>query len=387
MKSNFTIVPAKPEQASEIATLVMLAMNHDCCQNFCGNQHTLDEFHRMMTGLVNMDESQHSYRNTLVAMDNEGKIAGACVVYDGKDLKRLRKAFFQAARTHLDQDFEGMLDETGPEEYYIDSLAVKPEFQKRGIATLLLQAVIKRHGGQKPVGLLVDKGNPKAERLYNRVGFVHVDDSEWGGHAMRHLQYPMKCAWAKHDELSEKYHDEEWGVPVHDERKHFMYLIMETMSCGLSWQMMLQRREVFGQCFANFDASKVAEFTTDDMDRIMQTEGMIRSRSKIEAMIDNAKAFMKVAKRFGSFDQYVWSFTQGRSLIYPSHQREVPKSNDLSDKVAKDMKKKGFKFVGSVIIYSFLQAIGIINDHESTCWRYDILSRNCTIVDDRSPVM
>lgn len=208
MKSNFTIVPAKPEQASEIATLVMLAMNHDCCQNFCGNQHTLDEFHRMMTALVNMDESQHSYRNTLVAMDNEGKIAGACVVYDGKDLKRLRKAFFQAARTHLDQDFEGMLDETGPEEYYIDSLAVKPEFQKRGIATLLLQAVIKRHGGQKPVGLLVDKGNPKAERLYNRVGFVHVDDSEWGGHAMRHLQYPMKCAWAKHDELSEKYHDE-----------------------------------------------------------------------------------------------------------------------------------------------------------------------------------
>nr|WP_036893269.1 DNA-3-methyladenine glycosylase I [Prevotella sp. S7-1-8] len=204
---------------------------------------------------------------------------------------------------------------------------------------------------------------------------------------MRHLQYPTKCAWAKHDELSEKYHDEEWGVPVHDERKHFMYLIMETMSCGLSWQMMLQRREVFSQCFANFDASKVAEFTTDDVDRIMQTEGMIRSRSKIEAMIDNAKAFMKVAKRFGSFDRYVWSFTQGRSLIYPSHQREVPKSNDLSDKVAKDMKKRGFNFIGSVIIYSFLQAIGIINDHESTCWRYDILSRDCTIVDDRSPVM
>jgi len=242
--------------------------------------------------------------------------------------------------------------------------------------------MINAHGDDQPVGLLVDQGNPKAEKLYQRLGFRYVGDAEWGGHAMRHLQYPVKCAWARADELSEKYHDEEWGVPLHDEQRHYMFLLMESMSCGLSWQMMLQRREIFRRCFANFDAHVVAKFTEADVERIMGTEGMIRSRRKIEGMITNARAFVKVAQEFGSFDNYIWSFTEGRSLLYRSHADQWVTLNELSDRVALDLKRRGFCYVGSTIIYSHLQAIGIINDHRPGCFRYAELAQGCTMVDD-----
>jgi DNA-3-methyladenine glycosylase I len=377
MKKTKTVIrPATRGQASEIATLIMLAMNHDCCRNFAAPNHTLDDFHRMMTRLVEMDESLYSYRNTLTAVTRRGELAGICTAYDGKDFLRLRTSFVEAARQHLGRDFSTIAVETTAGEYYIDSLAVKPEYQGQGIATALLRAVINREGDRQPVGLLVDQGNPLAEKLYERIGFETVGDSTWGGHAMHHMQYPVKCAWARQDPLSEKYHDEEWGVPVHNERDHYMFLLMEAMSCGLSWRMMLQRREVFRQCFADFDARKVARFTEEDVERIMQTEGMIRSRRKIEGMITNAQAFVRVTEEFGSFDKYIWSFSNGKSLVYPSHQNEWTVSNDLSDRVAKDLKKRGFKFVGSTIIYSHLQAIGIINDHRKECFRYKQLADN-----------
>lgn len=370
MKSNIKILPASPDQAPEIATLIMLAMNHDCCRNFAGAHHTLDDFHAMMTRLVARDDSQYSYRNTLVALAPHKHIAGICVAYDGKDLRRLRQAFIEAAHVHLGQDFWGIADETGEGEFYIDSLAVKEAYRRQGVAHALLHEVIRQQAAHQPVGLLVDQGNPLAERLYTRVGFHVVDETSWGGHAMRHLQYPVKCEWALHDALSEHYHDTQWGVPVHDERTHFKYLLMEAMSCGLSWQMMLQRENIFERCFADFDASRVAAFTDQDVNRIMATEGMIRSRRKITGMIRNAQAFVKVENEFGSFDRYIWGFTKGRPLIYTSHSTQWVTRNELSDRVAADLKRRGFCYVGSTIIYSHLQAIGIINDHRPDCFRY-----------------
>ena len=187
------IVPASIEQAESIASLIMLAMNHECCQNFAGPSHTLEDFHRMMTALVRRDDSQYSYRNAMVALDDTTSdskpvVAGVIVGYDGADLHRLREAFLQAAKEFLDQDFRGMDDETQAGEYYIDSLAVNESFRHQGLATLLLKKLIDQKGQKQPIGLLVDKGNPGAERLYRSLGFEFVNDATWGGHEMRHLQ-------------------------------------------------------------------------------------------------------------------------------------------------------------------------------------------------------
>ena len=184
------IVGGRKEQAAEIASLIMEAMDYDCCQNFAGEAHTLEDFHRMMTSLVSLDDSQYSYRNTLVALV-DGQIAGCLVGYDGKDLRRLRKRFIEKAAEYLGRDFSGMDDETQAGEYYLDSLCVKQDFRKRGIATMLIREAISRHGSQ-PVGLLVDHTHPWAERLYRAIGFEFVNETEWGGHAMNHLQYPAK---------------------------------------------------------------------------------------------------------------------------------------------------------------------------------------------------
>jgi len=191
------IVPASIEQAESIASLIMMAMNHECCQNFAGPHHTLEDFHRMMTALVRRDDSQYSYRNAMVALDdttsdNKPVVAGVIVGYDGADLHRLREAFLQAAKEFLDQDFRGMDDETQAGEYYIDSLAVDTRYRHQGLATLLLRKLIDQKGRKQPVGLLVDKGNPSAERLYRSLGFEYVNDTTWGGHEMRHLQTTKK---------------------------------------------------------------------------------------------------------------------------------------------------------------------------------------------------
>ncbi len=182
---------AVPEMAPQIASLIMEAMNHECCQNFAGEYHTLEDFHRMMTRLVGMEDSQYSYRNTIVAIASDGSLAGICVAYDGGKLHTLRRRFIEAAREAFGIDYSGMADETSAGEYYVDSLCVDSACRGKGIATRLLQAaaVRARELGIPAVGLLVDKGNPKAERLYQHVGFRYVNDTTWGGHAMKHLQY------------------------------------------------------------------------------------------------------------------------------------------------------------------------------------------------------
>lgn len=182
---------ATPDLASHIASLIMEAMGAECCQNFAGHSHTLVDFHRMMTKMVEMEDSQYSYRNTLLAFTSGGILAGVCVAYDGAQLQLLRRRFYESALSEFGIDYTGMADETEEGEYYIDSLAVSRNFRGKGIATELLKTAIS-HGhelGIPKVGLLVDKGNPKAESLYARLGFEYVNDATWGGHPMRHLQY------------------------------------------------------------------------------------------------------------------------------------------------------------------------------------------------------
>ena len=146
---------------------------------------------------------------------------------------------------------------------------------------------------------------------------------------------------------------------------------MEAMQCGLNWNMMIQKREIFRECFDGFDYQKVACYTEADVQRILETEGMIRSRRKIEAVIHNARCFLRVREEFGTFSDYLWGFSKGKTILYMGHQKgDVPAKNGLSDEVSRDLKKRGFKYLGSVTVYSHLQACGIINDHMESCFRY-----------------
>jgi len=176
------------------------------------------------------------------------------------------------------------------------------------------------------------------------------------------------CGWDSASPLDRAYHDAEWGVPVHDDRKMFEYLMMEVMQCGLSWQLMLCKRDIFRRCFAEFDYRQVARFTDADVARILQTEGMIRSERKVRAVINNARCVLEVQKEYGSFSDYLWSFSGGKTILYHGHaDGPIPVSNGLSARLSADLRRRGFKYVGPVTIYSHLQACGIINDHDRSC--------------------
>ncbi len=177
-----------------------------------------------------------------------------------------------------------------------------------------------------------------------------------------------KCKEFMDGGLMEHYHDAEWGHPCHNEQSLYEQLMLECLSAGLNWRMMLQKREVFRACFAGFDYAKVALFTEDDVERIVQYPGMIRSHRKTEALIHNARQFMAVQQEFGSFDRYIWGFTGGKTYIYRSHLEGTwLTTSRLSDTVAKDLRRRGFKFLGSTLVYSYLQSIGVINDHWPYC--------------------
>ncbi|MDO4297882.1 MAG: DNA-3-methyladenine glycosylase I [Lachnospiraceae bacterium] len=183
-----------------------------------------------------------------------------------------------------------------------------------------------------------------------------------------------RCGWCCDGGIVQKYHDEEWGIPLHDDRKHFEYLSMEVMQCGLNWTMMLKKRDIFRKCFADFDYNQIAKFEEPDIIRIMNVEGMIKSRRKIEAIIGNAKAYIWIIEEYGSFDRFLWSYTNHESLIYLKHQNgQGEASNALSDQISRDLKKRGFKYLGSITVFSHLQACGIINDHSPQCYMYEKL--------------
>ena len=192
------------------------------------------------------------------------------------------------------------------------------------------------------------------------------------------------CNWEHTSEANIRYHDEEWGVPVHDDRRQFEHLMMEVMQCGLNWNMMINKREIFRSCFDGFDFDKVAEYGEEDIERILSTEGMIRSRRKIEAVINNARCFKRIREEFGSFEAYLWGYSGGKTILYDKHaEGYIPVSNGLSEKISRDLRKRGFKYVGPVTIYSHLQSSGVINDHDKDCPCYKKINDNYPTVRKR----
>jgi DNA-3-methyladenine glycosylase I len=182
---------------------------------------------------------------------------------------------------------------------------------------------------------------------------------------------PRACAWAGDDPLMRRYHDEEWGVPVHDDRLLFEFLILEGAQAGLSWSTILKKRESYRDAFAGFDPALVARFNARKRATLLKNPGIVRNRLKIESTVTNAHAFLAVAEEFGAFDRYVWEFVNGqpvgnrRTGFHP-----IPATSPESDALSKDLKRRGFRFVGSTIVYAFMQAVGMVNDHEVSCFRY-----------------
>jgi DNA-3-methyladenine glycosylase I len=189
-------------------------------------------------------------------------------------------------------------------------------------------------------------------------------------------QEKVRCAWClKFDEYI-TYHDEEWGVPVRDDKVHFEFLILEGAQAGLSWSTILKKREGYRKAFAGFDPKKVARFTESKIEKLLENPGIVRNRLKVNATVNNAKRFLEVQKEFGSFDRYIWGFVDYKPIVNKrKNLNDVPATTKESDTLSKDLIKRGFKFVGSTVIYAHMQACGLVNDHLLECWRYKNVSK------------
>jgi DNA-3-methyladenine glycosylase I len=180
-----------------------------------------------------------------------------------------------------------------------------------------------------------------------------------------------RCEWADSDQMMRDYHDKEWGIPVHNDRLLFEFLILEGAQAGLSWKTILKKREGYKKAFYNFDAGKIIRYVPKYFDKLMSNPGIIRNRLKINASVINAKAFLEVQKEYGSFDKYIWQFVNGKPIRNRWDKfTDIPATTAESDAMSKDLKKRSFKFVGSTICYAFMQAVGMVNDHETSCFRY-----------------
>lgn len=185
----------------------------------------------------------------------------------------------------------------------------------------------------------------------------------------------MKCSWSQTHPLLEEYHDKEWGVPIHDDLKHFEFFVMDLFQAGLSWLTILKKREGFREAFDNFDFRKIAGYDEKRILELLTNEKIIRNQLKVRATVNNAQKILEVIEEFGSFDKYIWQFTDGRIIQNSwTHQSDLPASTGISDIMSKDLKKRGFKFVGSTICYAYMQAAGMVNDHLTSCYRHPELS-------------
>ncbi len=183
------------------------------------------------------------------------------------------------------------------------------------------------------------------------------------------MEDKIRCGWCSASDLYKKYHDEEWGSPVYDDPTIFEFLILETFQAGLSWITILNKRENFKIAFDNFDYKKIANYSEDKIEELMQNTGIIRNALKIKSAVSNAQAFMKIQEEFGTFSKYIWKFVDGKPIVNnPKTSKDVPATTPLSDKISKDLKKRGFKFVGSTVIYAHMQATGMVNDHVEDCF-------------------
>jgi len=184
------------------------------------------------------------------------------------------------------------------------------------------------------------------------------------------MEQPARCSWAR-TPLGIEYHDREWGVPLHDDRALFEFVILEGAQAGLSWETILNKREAYRSAFAGFDPARVARFTPAQIERLLSNPGIIRNRLKVHSAITNAKSFLAVQREFGSFDAYVWEFVGGRPQVnHWQTLQQVPTKTPESDALSRDLLRRGFKFVGSTICYAFMQAVGMVNDHTTDCFRY-----------------
>ncbi|KJD31728.1 DNA-3-methyladenine glycosylase [Tamlana nanhaiensis] len=180
-----------------------------------------------------------------------------------------------------------------------------------------------------------------------------------------------RCGWCEGDALYEAYHDQEWGVPVYDDATIFEFLILETFQAGLSWITVLRKRENFKAAFDNFDYNKIAKYPQEKLDELLQNPGIIRNKLKVKATVTNAQAFLKIQEEFGSFSKYIWGFVDGKPIKNKlKNYKDAPANTAISDALSKDLKKRGFKFVGSTVVYAHMQATGMVNDHEINCFRY-----------------
>lgn len=185
----------------------------------------------------------------------------------------------------------------------------------------------------------------------------------------------QRCGWCLGDSLYEQYHDKEWGVPVYDDQKLFEFLILETFQAGLSWITILRKRENFRKAFDHFDYQKIASYDESIIEELLQNEGIIRNKLKVRSTITNARAFIEIQKNYGSFSNYIWGFVDGKPIKNSiENYKHAPGNTELSDQISKDLKKRGFKFVGSTVVYAHMQATGMVNDHETSCFRYHEVS-------------
>lgn len=190
------------------------------------------------------------------------------------------------------------------------------------------------------------------------------------------MKNKIRCPWPSDDKLMIKYHDKEWGVPLHNDKKLFEFLILEGFQAGLSWRTVLYKRENFRKAFDNFDYNKVAKYDKRKINSLLKDEGIIRNRLKVEGAVKNSKAFILIRKEFGTFDKYIWGFVNNKPIQNKFKSlKELPARTELSDLISKDMKKRGFTFVGSTIIYAHMQATGMVNDHLLSCFRYKAVNK------------
>jgi DNA-3-methyladenine glycosylase I len=184
------------------------------------------------------------------------------------------------------------------------------------------------------------------------------------------MENKTRCSWCEKDDLYRDYHDNEWGTPVYEDDKLFEFLVLETFQAGLSWHTILKKRDNFRKAFDQFNYKKIAQYGDTEIERLMQDAGIIRNGLKIKSTITNAIAFMETQKEFGSFSNYIWGFTDGKPIDNsPKTLKDVPAVNEISDVLSKDLKKRGFKFVGSTVVYAHMQATGMVNDHVEECWK------------------
>jgi DNA-3-methyladenine glycosylase I len=190
----------------------------------------------------------------------------------------------------------------------------------------------------------------------------------WGHYICQMKKEKIRCPWCLSTPLMMQYHDEEWGVPVHDDALHFEYIVLDSFQAGLSWSTILNKRENFRSAFDGFDPEKIAKYTGKRVEKLLTNPGIIRNRLKVQATVTNAKAFLSIQEEFGSFDNYIWQFTGGKVINNPwKTQKKLPPRSKISDRMSEDLYARGFKFVGSTICYAYMQAAGMVNDHLADC--------------------